>query len=128
MTDDSARPAYVRVADDLRDRIARGEYEVDQPIPSTAELMSLYSVSSTVVRAAVRELRIEGITRGQPGKGVFVARQPDSRTSPQDALTAELRSLRGDLAAMNQRLARVEEAVLGGAAARPRPRSVRSDR
>jgi DNA-binding GntR family transcriptional regulator len=125
VTEDSARPAYLRLADDLRDRIAQGEYRVDDALPSTAELMSLYGVSSTVVRAAIRELKIEGLTRGQAGKAVFVARQPDPRADREDPVMAELRALRDDLAAVNRRLTRVEDAVLGGS--RSRSRSARSD-
>jgi DNA-binding GntR family transcriptional regulator len=126
VTEPSARPAYQRVADDLRDRIALGEYRVDDALPSTAELMSLYGVSSTVVRAAIRELKVEGLTRGQAGKAVFVVRQPDPRAEGQDPVMSELRALRDDLAAVNRRLARVEDAVLGDA--RSRSGSVRTDR
>jgi len=129
MRENVGQPAYLRVADDLRDRITNGEIPLGNPIPSTAELMSLYDVSSTVARAAVNELRIEGVVIGQPGKGVFVRRLPEPSTGePQAGLMGELAALRSDLAAMNRRLARVEQAVLGDQAPRSGPRRARTGR
>jgi DNA-binding GntR family transcriptional regulator len=71
-------PAYQRVAGDLRNRIAGGELPVGSAIPSTARLIEQYRVSSTVARAAVAQLRADGLVVGQPGKGVFVRATPDA--------------------------------------------------
>ena len=38
--------------------------------------MHTYTVSSTVVKFAVRELKSEGLVAGQPGKSVYVLRKP----------------------------------------------------
>ena len=83
MTALTGRPAYRQVADDLRAKISDGTYPPGAQLPSTTRLMEQYSVSITVARAAIAELRAEGLTIGQPGKGVFVLRTPSS-TPPVD--------------------------------------------
>jgi len=72
------RPAYQQVAADLREKIAAGEIPVGAAIPSTARLAGEHGVSITVVRAAVNQLRADGLVTGQPGKGVFVCATPAS--------------------------------------------------
>lgn len=76
MTGITGQPAYQQIAHDLRRKIADGVYPVGEAIPATNQLMSLYHGSITVVRAAIRELQNEGLLIGQPGKGVYVQRQP----------------------------------------------------
>lgn len=76
MTVVAKRPKYLQVADDLRAKIADGTYPVGAALPSTAQLMATYGVSTTVARAAIRELQGEGVAEGQPGKAVFVQREP----------------------------------------------------
>jgi DNA-binding GntR family transcriptional regulator len=91
------RPAYQRVAEDLRRQIAAGDLPVGSAIPSTAKLTKAYQVSYTVIRAAIGELRAAGLVLGQPGKGVFVRATPDEvaeRTSSIDDLVAEVAELR----------------------------------
>ena len=78
MTESIGRPAYQQVADDLRAKIVSAEFPVGSAIPSTAELTRTYGVSSTVVRAAVAQLRGDGLLIGQPGKGVFVRSTPEA--------------------------------------------------
>src|SRR5450432_1612238 len=78
VTEPIGRPAYQQVADDLRAKIASAEFPVGSPIPSTAELTRTHGVSTTVVRAAVAQLRADGLLVGQPGKGVFVRSTPDA--------------------------------------------------
>jgi DNA-binding GntR family transcriptional regulator len=72
MTAMSGTPAYVQVAADLRSQIESGVLQPGQQIPSNSQLRSIYSVSNTVVRDAVNELRRAGLVVGQQGKGVFV--------------------------------------------------------
>lgn len=104
------RPAYLRVADDLRQQIAAGDLPVGSAIPSTAKLTEAYQVSYTVIRAAIGELRADGLVLGQPGKGVYVRATPDEvaeRTSSIDELAtqvAELRELCGRESARREEL------------------------
>lgn len=67
------RMTYVQIADDLADRIARGEYQPHEQLPSYAELGQIYSVSVSTAQRAVGLLRDRGVVYGWPGKGVFVA-------------------------------------------------------
>jgi DNA-binding GntR family transcriptional regulator len=94
------QPAYQQVADDLRRKIASAEFPVGSPIPSTAKLTELYGVSSTVIRAAVAQLRADGLLIGQPGKGVFVRSTPEAvaeRATSIAGLSRQLDELRGEL-------------------------------
>ena len=100
MTESIGRPAYQQVAEDLRQRIASGEFPVGSAIPSTSKLASAYAVSITVVRAAVTQLRADGLLIGQPGKGVFVRSTPEAlaqRTATVDDLAKQVGELRAEL-------------------------------
>lgn len=70
------RAAYLQLADDLRRQIVSGELAIGAQIPSTAQLMSIYGVSNTVVRSAITELRYQGLLVGHAGKGVYVQQKP----------------------------------------------------
>ena len=100
MTESIGRPAYQQVAEDLRKRITSGEFPVGSAIPSTSKLASAYAVSITVVRAAVTQLRADGLLIGQPGKGVFVRATPGAvaeRAASIEDLTAQISELRAEL-------------------------------
>jgi DNA-binding GntR family transcriptional regulator len=93
-------PAYQQVARDLRERIASAEFPVGTAIPSTAKLSEMYGVSVTVVRAAVAELRADGLVNGHPGKGVFVSATPDAvavRAATVEDLARQVEELRAEL-------------------------------
>lgn len=64
--------SYMQIADDLAERIAKGEYADGEKLPSYSNLAELYSVGTTTARDAYRELRARGLVVGIPGKGVFV--------------------------------------------------------
>lgn len=91
-------PDYGRLMSEIRQRIASGEYPVGHPIPSTADLKASSGLSITSVRRAVRELQIEGVLEGHPGKRVFVKAKPE-----------EVSRARADLGELGQRLGQVEE-------------------
>lgn len=110
MTDLVGQPAYRQVADDLRQKIVDGELAVGSAIPSTAQMTKAYGVSSTVVRAAVAQLRADGLLLGQPGKGVYVRATPETATATAASIDdlssqmAELRELHGAEAARREEL------------------------
>jgi GntR family transcriptional regulator len=120
----TGQPAYRQVADDLRRQIADGMLEVGARLPTITQLMARYDVSSTVVKAAINQLKIEGLVVGQQGKGVFVrrrARMEPRSDSPEFAeLMKQLQAIRTDLEELNERLARVEEVVADGRSSRRR--------
>ncbi|WP_199036539.1 GntR family transcriptional regulator [Glycomyces salinus] len=66
------RPAYLRIADDLRDRIIGGDLAPDELLPSESSLEAQYKKSRIVVRNAVKVLRSEGLVITEHGKGTRV--------------------------------------------------------
>ena len=117
MTELSGEPAYQQVANDLRRQIRKGSMPAGTRLPSTSQLMATYGHSSTVIKAAINELRADGLVVGQQGKGVFV-RDPsgtEERTEGSDqfrVLMAQVRTLRDEVRQVNKRLAVVEQHVL----------------
>lgn len=125
-TASDSRPLYAQVADDLRAKIADGAYPIGTELPSTPQLQKLYGMSSTVVRAAVRELRADGIVRGQPGRGVFVIGLPDVTPTQPNPSLAELLEQIEALADRVEELERRIGAVKPSASHAPRVQDGRS--
>jgi len=69
----SATPAYIQVADDLRNKIASGEYAPGQRLPSADRLAQIYDVAPNTARKSLTLLRNEGLAVMTPGLGTFVA-------------------------------------------------------
>jgi DNA-binding GntR family transcriptional regulator len=93
MDEVTGQPKYLHVADQLRRAISAGVHPVGSELPSTVRLTESYGVSTTVVRAAVRELRDEGLVRGQPGKAVYVTAEPGAAPDGEDDLADQVRAL-----------------------------------
>lgn len=75
-------PAYERIADELRARIADGTYPPGSRLPSVRKLATSYGVSDTVTRPVYRVLVAEGIVEARPGAGYFVPeRRPVRRVA-----------------------------------------------
>ncbi|SCK12738.1 GntR family transcriptional regulator [Streptomyces sp. WMMB 322] len=72
------QPPYLRIADLLRARIASGEWEVGEKLPSRARLAEEYGVGPAIVRRANNVLIAEGHLEGRTGSGTYVA-QPRAR-------------------------------------------------
>ena len=71
----SPEPRYERIARNLRDAIQSGELAPGAQVPTERELQEQYGVSVTVARAAVNQLRAQGLITSQQGKGSFVREQ-----------------------------------------------------
>ncbi|CUU57844.1 regulatory protein, gntR family [Parafrankia irregularis] len=108
MTAVTGQPAYRQVADDLRSKILGGVHPVGQSLPSTKQLMATYGVSSTVVRAAIGELRADGVVAGQPGKGVYVVKEPSAPGAVSESSVRTLESLERAVEELQQRVSRLE--------------------
>lgn len=78
MQDTPRHTRYHEIADDIRRKIRTGTYPVGTAIPSLTKLIGEYDASGTVVQRALRELKHEGVLVGQPGKAVYVEREPDT--------------------------------------------------
>ena len=70
---DSGLPVRDQLKSHIRRWIAGGSLTQGQRLPSMRAMARQAGVSLTTVEKALRELSIEGIVRGHPGKGVFVA-------------------------------------------------------
>ncbi|MBL1117360.1 GntR family transcriptional regulator [Streptomyces sp. 110] len=73
------QPAYLRVADDLRKKIAAGELPPHARLPSQARIREEYGVSDTVALEARKVLMAEGLVEGRSGSGTYVRAQPVPR-------------------------------------------------
>ena len=62
---------FETVAADLRRRIAAGEWEVDEALPTTAALAEHYHVSQSTITRVLRNLAAEGLVRTVPRWGTF---------------------------------------------------------
>ncbi|MER7445244.1 GntR family transcriptional regulator [Micromonospora avicenniae] len=74
MTERDWRPRYVQLAEELREKIQRGELPAGEPLPSEPELAEQTGISRTSVRNAIRQLREWGLVRAEQGRGTFVRR------------------------------------------------------
>jgi DNA-binding GntR family transcriptional regulator len=73
--------AYVRIAADLRRRIASGELEPGKPLPSITTLSQEWGVARETASHAVSVLVEEGLARRVPGLGYHVTRKASSTES-----------------------------------------------
>src|SRR5574341_2262518 len=80
----SGRPAYLQVADVLREQIHSGRYASGSQLPTERALMETWSVSSKTIRAALDQLRAEGLIVSYQGRGVFVREQKARRRTTTD--------------------------------------------
>ena len=74
---------YYQVAEILRGRIASGELQPGDAIPTEEELQRLFGVSRATVRQAVRELVGDGLLRLERPRGTFVSRAKLQETLPE---------------------------------------------
>lgn len=70
------QPAYIQVANQIRDGIAAGEYPAGARLPAEPELAARYGVSRALVNRALGVLQSEGLVRPQRGRGTFVNEIP----------------------------------------------------
>lgn len=71
-----AQPEYLRIAADLRRRIASGEFAPGDKIPTIPELSTAYGVSEAPIRHALRLLAGEGLTESRARAGTRVRPRP----------------------------------------------------
>jgi GntR family transcriptional regulator len=66
-------PRWRQLADLIKERIAAGEYQPRQPIPSEHSLVQETGLSRSTVQKALRSLRDEGVVYSVQGLGTFVS-------------------------------------------------------
>jgi len=74
------RPMYLQLMEQVRQKVAVGEWRPGENIPSIRALAVELQVSVITVKRAYLELEREGIIVTQHGKGSTVARDPDLGT------------------------------------------------
>ncbi|GGM75859.1 putative GntR-family transcriptional regulator [Longimycelium tulufanense] len=69
------RPRYQQIAADLRKQIMSGDLPIGSRLPSIAELVTQFSVSTRTIQDAIQTLKDEGVIEAQHGRGLFVRSQ-----------------------------------------------------
>jgi len=67
------RPLYLQVKEQIRHRVAIGDWPADTELPSIRALAASISVSVITIKRAYLELELEGVIVTRQGKGSFVA-------------------------------------------------------
>ncbi|WP_435880302.1 TetR/AcrR family transcriptional regulator C-terminal domain-containing protein [Streptomyces nondiastaticus] len=84
-------PPYLRIAAELRGRIAGGELAPGDRVPSTRQIAQEWNVALATATKVLTTLRQEGLVRAQPRVGTVVAgpdRQPEAAPGPGAATAA----------------------------------------
>jgi len=74
------RPMYLQIIEQMKQRIAVGDWAAGQSIPSIRQLAVDIGVSVITVKRAYLELEREGVIVTRHGKGSFVASDPKVST------------------------------------------------
>jgi len=74
------RPMYLQIMEQIKQRIAVGDWAAGQAIPSIRQLAADIGVSVITVKRAYLELEREGVIVTRQGKGCFVASDSDLGT------------------------------------------------
>lgn len=67
------RPIYLQIMEQIRQRIAMGDWPAGSPIPSIRATAAATRVSIITVKRAFQELEQQGILVSKQGRGTFVA-------------------------------------------------------
>ena len=78
------RPMYLQIVEQIKQRVAVGDWAEGQPIPSIRQLAVDLQVSVITVKRAYLELEREGVIVTQQGKGSQVAPHPGLGTRLQE--------------------------------------------
>ena len=70
------RPIYLQIMEQIKQRVAVGDWAEGQPLPSIRQLAVDLSVSVITVKRAYLELEREGVIVAQQGKGCRAAPTP----------------------------------------------------
>jgi transcriptional regulator, GntR family len=68
------RPMYLQIMEQIKQRVAQGDWAQGEKVPSIRELAVATSVSVITVKRAYQELEREGVLVTQQGIGSFVAK------------------------------------------------------
>lgn len=100
-------PKYRQVADDLRAKISDGQYPAGTRLPTKPHLMEHYGVALGTLDKAIEVLRKAGLVETRQGSGMY-AREPKPEPAEDDTLKEQVGELRQEVAALRQRVGRLE--------------------
>ncbi|GII94930.1 GntR family transcriptional regulator [Sinosporangium siamense] len=106
---DRRRP-YLRIADEIRQAIAAGQYAQGEQLPSARELSERHGVAMMTIGNALGVLREEGLIETRHGTGSFVIGQPESapeRPTGADEPSPEFQVLSQQLDAISENIRRL---------------------
>jgi len=96
-----ARPMYLQIMEQIRARIAAGEWPGGKELPSIRALAAALNVSVITIKRAYLDLETEGVIVTRHGKGSFVA---DVNGLAGELKEAELDQHLGEAAAIARQL------------------------
>jgi GntR family transcriptional regulator len=70
------RPMYLQIIEQVRHKVAVGDWPAGAEIPSIRQLAAKLSVSVITIKRAYQELEQQGIILTQPGRGSIVSSEP----------------------------------------------------
>jgi GntR family transcriptional regulator len=90
-------PLYFQIAQDLRDRILRGEFKSGAALPTEEQLCASYGVSRSTVRQAIADLHAQHLISRRRGLGTFVKDPQEShqRLTPVGSIHEALNYVKG---------------------------------
>ncbi|MEM0929329.1 MAG: GntR family transcriptional regulator [Pseudomonadota bacterium] len=74
-------PLYIQIANNLRTKIADGNIDIGEALPSEREISVLTGASRVTVRKAIESLVTEGLLYRRQGSGTFVAPRIEAPSS-----------------------------------------------
>jgi DNA-binding transcriptional regulator YhcF (GntR family) len=79
------QPPYRRIADDIRRRIGTGALRPGDRVPSARQITREWGVAVATATKALAELRADGLTVAEPGRGTVVAAPAGARRGTRQA-------------------------------------------
>ena len=105
---DASEAASQQIANQIRTAIATGQLGAGEMLPSQARLAAHYGVARETTKAALTQLRNEGLVRSWQGKGTFVR---GARTAGEQDLRAELAEVHERVHRLKRELVTVDRAL-----------------
>ncbi|MET8381703.1 GntR family transcriptional regulator [Streptosporangium canum] len=100
------RPAYLQIADDLRQEVAAGRLKLGERLPARRQLAQRYGVAVETVRRALDELARDGLISTQSTRGTYVVKTPD-----QNEPSSELQQAMTEVRRLAERIEGLESRV-----------------
>ncbi|MFC9943286.1 TetR/AcrR family transcriptional regulator C-terminal domain-containing protein [Streptomyces pratensis] len=98
----TTEPPYLRIAGEIRRRIASGELGPGDPVPSTRRITQEWGVAMATATKALGALAQEGLVRAVPGVGTLVAESGRERATTQGRQLSRERVIRAAIALVDE--------------------------